>query len=97
MLKNVATMIALMFAIGNTAMADVEFNPATRLAEAEAATGLQLYHRAPPPRPPPHRRPPPRAAPSVATVIIVCATIIVLASIDDQTRPSPNPQARRNN
>lgn len=93
MFKKIATMIALTFAISNTAMASGEFNPDARLASAEAATGLQLHHRPPPPRPPPHRRPPAKVfAPSIAVVVIVCATIIVLASMDDdpsQRRPQP--------
>jgi len=92
MFKKIVTMIALTFAISNTAMASGEFNPDGRIANAEASTGLQLHHRPPPPRPPPHRRPPPKAVvPTIAVVVVVCATIIILASLDHD-QPQRNPQ-----
>ena len=93
MLKKIATILALTFAISNTAMASSEFNPDASIENAESATGLQLHHRPPHPRPTPHRRPPPRAVvPSMVVVVVVCATIIILASLDDdqpQHRPQP--------
>ena len=47
MFKKIATMIALTFAISNTAMASSEFNPNARIASAEAASNASAMREAP--------------------------------------------------